>query len=717
MEKLKQKERKRPQVRDKKKKQSFFQLNRKSEKTNTFSRSIRTKVFFLAAILILIAITINYLFSSYYSRKTLLENTNSSLYDLADAHLVTVEKTILSIENALIGLAGDSSISDYLSGLESVPTKSSRVCQSYLLSHEEVDTCSLLDASGTVLYSTNASELNKSYGEEDFVTQAVEKAIPTQSSAMMTPASKEMGIAFAYPVRSFLGEVVGLVTVTIPASKLFENLTSVSVFGTENSYAYLVDNQGNILFHKNAELIGTLSDNKIILDANQNLTKDDYINQLEEGVIDRVKVESYVEEGKKKQMSYGVLPESKWTLVITADEGEITAPVTNMSAITLVISAILIILLSFIGFIFAGTIVKPIKNMTRIIDRTASLDLAEKYDYTKLQKNKDETASMAQAMQKLRTAFIEIIDKIKNSSIHINDSASELNEIMHSVKNYSESTAASTQELSASMEETFATAEEISSSIEQMDDSTKDIALQIKDGTVLSKTLAKRAETIKENTTASSSQTREVYKSMKDKTTVAIQKAESVSKINTLANSIKEIAQQTSLLSLNASIEAARAGESGKGFSVVASEIGKLANQSSETVNNISAIVTEVNETVKELTESLETTLEFLDKSVLQDYEDFISVSEQYSADAFQVNDTISAIHNSVKIVIQYMDTISHAVSGITSNVGNATSSVTDIAQGNNKIMELALDTYEKIKESEEHALKLEGVVSQFRMS
>lgn len=62
------------------------------------------------------------------------------------------------------------------------------------------------------------------------------------------------------------------------------------------------------------------------------------------------------------------------------------------------------------------------------------------------------------------------------------------------------------------------------------------------------------------------------------------------------------------------------------------------------------------------------------------------------------------------------MDTISPAVTGITGNVGTSTASVADIAQGNQKIMELALDTYEKIKESEGHVRMLKGVVDEFQL-
>ena len=67
----------------------------------------------------------------------------------------------------------------------------------------------------------------------------------------------------------------------------------------------------------------------------------------------------------------------------------------------------------------------------------------------------------------------------------------------------------------------------------------------------------------------------------------ALEDLNNLSKINGMASEILHITEQTNLLSLNASIEAARAGEAGKGFSVVAKEIGKLADNSAKTAANI----------------------------------------------------------------------------------------------------------------------------------
>ena len=72
-----------------------------------------------------------------------------------------------------------------------------------------------------------------------------------------------------------------------------------------------------------------------------------------------------------------------------------------------------------------------------------------------------------------------------------------------------------------------------------------------------------------------------------------------VENIGVLSDSIMNITSQTNLLALNAAIEAARAGEAGKGFSVVADEIGKLAEQSKETILQIQSVTDEVKGAVR----------------------------------------------------------------------------------------------------------------------
>lgn len=111
---------------------------------------------------------------------------------------------------------------------------------------------------------------------------------------------------------------------------------------------------------------------------------------------------------------------------------------------------------------------------------------------------------------------------------------------------------------------------------------------------------------------------------------IKIKKAEDVNRISELTDAILNIADQTSLLSLNANIEAARAGEAGRGFSVVASEIGSLAENSGKAANEIKEIGDEIIRIVSDLSDMSTSLLDYIEKTITVDYNEFASFGNQY---------------------------------------------------------------------------------------
>ncbi|PJI08138.1 MULTISPECIES: methyl-accepting chemotaxis protein [Clostridium] len=110
--------------------------------------------------------------------------------------------------------------------------------------------------------------------------------------------------------------------------------------------------------------------------------------------------------------------------------------------------------------------------------------------------------------------------------------------------------------------------------------------------------------------------------------------------VNTVAQTdkvlelIKSIADQTNLLGLNAAIEAARAGEMGKGFSVVAEEVRKLATQSKDSVATIEEIIGKVNKSINDISEAIKNTVE---------------VSEEQAASTEEINASIESVTEKVE--------------------------------------------------------------------
>ncbi len=164
--------------------------------------------------------------------------------------------------------------------------------------------------------------------------------------------------------------------------------------------------------------------------------------------------------------------------------------------------------------------------------------------------------------------------------------------------------------------------------------------------------------------------------------------AETVSEINALTKSILEIADQTNMLSLNASIEAARAGEAGKGFAVVASEIAKLANDSSEAAEKISVIGETIVQTVEDLGAVATELLMFVSDCVTSDYEQFQFFGNECFEKAQEINERTKSIYENTKALNKSMHEISDSASNMVAFSEESLSNIHEIENALNEIDE-----------------------------
>lgn len=324
-------------------------------------------------------------------------------------------------------------------------------------------------------------------------------------------------------------------------------------------------------------------------------------------------------------------------------------------------------------------ITRPIGKLRKnlLVLASSGGDLTQKIDIN----SRDEIGDLASGVN----AFIEnirtIMVDVNKSSGNVEQAAREATELLGSLKAVVDNTSNTIDKLTMGMEETAATAEEIGASSKDIEQSVGFLADKAQKAASEAGKINDRAQGLKDNALNSSKNTQKVYKETKEKLEVAILKSKTVERINILSNSILEISEQTNLLALNAAIEAARAGEAGRGFSVVADEIRKLAEDSKNTVVEIQKVASEVVSSVENLSDSSKKIMMFIDNTVNKDYDNMVKTGEQYSSDASFVDSLVTDISGTTEELTAFIENIIQSIDEVATTVNQGAEGTLDMAR------------------------------------
>lgn len=488
------------------------------------------------------------------------------------------------------------------------------------------------------------------------------------------------------------------------------NLTSLykneGLSGVESSHVSLVDENGNYTYNVDYTLIGKKVTSEEILDVVDRHNKKE---KIEPDVIEVVQGEDTYYVGY-----YAC--DNGWLLLCTADKAELYKTYDEVKERTIMGAVGILVVFAALGYIVSKSITKPINRLTSVIHRTAELDFRPNPELEKLCSGKDETAEMAKALREMQAAVKGFVSKIDDTSYNISDNANSLKELANLVNDNSTDNSATTEELAAGMEETAATTAQVEENINNIVNTIDRISNKTRDGQLLAAKIMDKAAKLKKDTIKASDNGRAMFDNVRQETAVAIEKSKGVDKINSLTKTILDISDQTGLLSINASIEAARAGEAGRGFAIVAEQIAHLASMSADTVENIGEIVDEVNDAVNSMAECLEETLNFLEEKVIEDYNGFIAVSDEYNSDAEIFEKMTEEIYKSITELEHGTTVIAEAISGINETVNDSSIGVSDIAGKTSDIVELTIKTNKMVDESVNYSRELNDVVDLFKL-
>lgn len=367
--------------------------------------------------------------------------------------------------------------------------------------------------------------------------------------------------------------------------------------------------------------------------------------------------------------------------------------------------------------IISRFVVKPTKDATQhlgsIIDgiEQGEGDLTQRLKV----KSRDEIGQLSAGINSFLDQLQGIMLKLRTGSEGLNRQVSNINSSIVVSENSASDVSATMEEMSASMEEIAATLDTIASGSKDMLSAVGDMKDLAKEGVDLTDVIKEKAQGIREDALKSKNNTIVMIGDNRQLLEVAIENSRSVDKINELTNDILSISSQTNLLALNASIEAARAGEAGKGFAVVADEIRDLAERSKDTANNIQQISRLVIEAVDKLANNANGMLEFIDGTVVADYDKLVDVANQYYDDADKLDAMMDVIDDKSTELENSITSINEGIEGINTAVDESAQGVTMVADSAGQLVEMLGNIRNDAENNQAISDELSNEVAQFK--
>lgn len=370
---------------------------------------------------------------------------------------------------------------------------------------------------------------------------------------------------------------------------------------------------------------------------------------------------SYVKYDGKNQLFIYSKTSDGFIVCALVPKSVIIAQTNTIQIIT--ITAIIIALIGaiVIGGLMATSMSTVIKKIITNIGMAADGDLTVSIDI----KRKDEFKALADGINDMVARMKTLINDTKTVSERVDESAGVVTDSVHTLLN---ATREITDAISGIEKGIVQQADDSESCMKQMDMLSDKINIVSDNSDKIARIAESTRDIVKSGLDTIDILNNNVHDTV-DITSEVIEGIEtledSTKSIGTIINAINDIADQTNLLSLNASIEAARAGEAGKGFAVVADEIRKLADQSVESVNQIRDIVEDITLRTRKTV------------STAQKAEDVVSVQEESLRNAVIV---FNNIQNQVGELISNLDNITTGIDNIADSKSESITSIQNIS-------------------------------------
>lgn len=522
------------------------------------------------------------------------------------------------------------------------------------------------------VYPADHSKLDLNPTERDWWKQAIAEDGMIFTEPYTDFATGQMIVSIAEPLTIGGEQAVILADITI--DKLIE--VTKGMAGDNDTKTFLLAGDGSVITHENKDFLPKEEGNTILTEK-VNID----LERKETGVFTDY-------DGQKKYAAVQNVERVGWKLGVMQNTSLIRNQIIRRILFSVLVGFVLMIIMCVLLNVVIRKLLKPMGVMKSFIREKV---IGEE----NCRAHKSEVEEISYLLHELEERFIAVIYQTKTESDTIHVKMQDANTKVASMSG-------NIMEISATMEETGANVDTQTSNIQTISSTCSDAA----------DTAGKLSEDVQEISDRAQDvmgkvaqivpeliQGKENAIKMAKDSRVRLQKAiegtKVIEQIEQVSAAIQAIASQTNLLALNASIEAARAGEQGKGFAVVAEEIKGLSEETANEINKVNDLTTKVLTSVRELSEESDNILVFIDQTVMQDYDRFGAMAENYREDAgyyVEVSDELesnvdefnSSIQNINEIIAQITSAqteLSEAMASVNENLQLITSSSENVSK------------------------------------
>ncbi len=678
------------------------------------NRKMSTVITVTISLVMAACLLLLFLVSNRNMRTSMQESAMDNMTTSLAAKSEIVEQYVDSAEKLLISFSKAPVVAEFLKnpGNAELQKKAQDYTESYFAGLEGWEGIYISEWNTHVIAHSNTSAVGMVMREGESLEKlqnSITAAGDVYNTGMIiSPASKRMVLSLYAPVYDKDGStILGIVGGAQLAETLQSVLEGLHVEGMENAKNYMINTEKEVhIFNEDASLMAAPIEDEMLLSV---------IDAIRSNSAEVTGSLEYADEsGVKSVAMYKVISERNWAVVVSDSKDEIFAKAdASRNAFGLICICVYAVI-PILCYLAVSLCVKPLKVVEKAVVRLQKLELEAPEELKKYIGAGSEAGQIATAMDSLYETFRKIVSTLRECTATLNDSTDKMNHASHMLIEGMGDNSATTEELAASITTTNSAIEQVVNEILTISELVEKVEEKVKAGDRKSENLLETAQSMREMADTTLTGTGERIEKNRKHVEDAMVNLKSLTRINDMAKQILDIANQTNLLSLNASIEAARAGENGRGFAVVAQEIGNLASNSSATAKEIQDICKDINDNIQNVQGCIDDIMGFMEGDVSDKFKEFANIANEYSTSVVEIRDAIGEIEdtsngvvNSVMSIREKMDVIHTASSENEIGVGEI---VNKIEQTNQTAEEL-----ESVgKANQENAQAISTIVEKF---